>query len=272
MYDKATARKLSIKEKVNTWIKNDEIILVYTMGKVGSSTLVNSIREIGQLEIQPHSLVMNKRGTYFVKPDRKLFGIIRDTYKTTTLRIKTSIWKMLTKKKSIKVITLVREPISRNISAFFEQSHYITHNINELNEKEINDLFWKYANHHAPLNWFDDEIKKVFNIDVYNKPLNKKKFQRYKEKNVDLLVLRLEDLKSQENIIADFLSAPNFTLVNANVGDNKIYADKYRSFKKNLVVSSSYKDKMYNSKYMKHFYSEEEIQEFYEKYKALKEE
>lgn len=265
MYDKATTKKLSFSKKFKKWFLNDEINLVYTMGKVGSSTVVNSMRNIDISVIQAHYLTFNRRGSYFVLPERGFLGSIRDFYKTLTVKLKNKIWLKATKNKKIRVITLVREPVARNISAFFEQKHYITDK--ELNVKELTELFWKYANHQAPLIWFDKEIKNLFGIDVYNYKLTDEKFIKIEDRNIELLVLRLEDLNESRKIISDFLGRKDFEIVRANISERKEYADKYTKFKNEIEIPNDYLNKMYNTKYMRHFYTKEEINKFREKYK-----
>ena len=51
-----------------------------------------------------------------------------------------------------------------------------------------------------------------------------------------------------------------------NVGSAKVYAPLYKEFKNSIVLPESYVDRMYTSKYMRHFYSEEEIARFREKW------
>ncbi|WP_371017771.1 putative capsular polysaccharide synthesis family protein [Pseudalkalibacillus sp. JSM 102089] len=266
MYDKATANKLSLKEKLNTWFFNEKILLVYTMGKVGSSSIVNSIRQTGMLEVQPHSLTFNKRGTYFVIPPRDWKGKTRDVIKTLLLKAKVASWKIITRNKKIKVISIVREPISRNLSAFFEQAQYVSSDFLNKSNDEIEQLFWKYANHNAPLVWFDKEINKVFGIDVYQTPLNDSNYSIIKHKNVELLILRLENLAEYERVIGEFLDVKEFSLNNANVGSNKEYSAKYNEIKKSIEIPENYLNQMYESKYMQHFYSKSEITHYRKKY------
>jgi hypothetical protein len=49
-------------------------------------------------------------------------------------------------------------------------------------------------------------------------------------------------------------------LVNSNIAINKSYSDIYRQFLDSIVLPDFYINKMYTSKYMRHFYSEEEIE------------
>ena len=58
------------------------------------------------------------------------------------------------------------------------------------------------------------------------------------------------------------MNIDEFTLVKSNIGDDKAYHGLYRGFLEFIVLPDSYIDKMYTSKYVRHFYSEEEIEAF----------
>jgi hypothetical protein len=57
------------------------------------------------------------------------------------------------------------------------------------------------------------------------------------------------------------LSGP-LELYHSNVGNNKYYYDVYQEFKNTIRIPQWYIDKMYDFKYMRHFYSETEIEAF----------
>ena len=81
-------------------------------------------------------------------------------------------------------------------------------------------------------------------------------------------MLRLEDLnRVGQKVLRDFLNLKQFQLVQANVGEQKEYSDLYREFKK-IPLPASYLEKMYASMYARQFYTDEEIQGFYQKWIA----
>ena len=87
-----------------------------------------------------------------------------------------------------------------------------------------------------------------------------------KEGNVELLVYQLEKMNSLSGVIKEFIGAKKFQLVPANRAEDKWYNKYYKVTKKNIQLPRSYVDYYYNSKFMKHFYTEEDIQKFYQKW------
>ena len=119
--------------------------------------------------------------------------------------------------------------------------------------------------------FFDQELKAVLGIDVYASEFPKSKgYKIYKEKRSDVLVIRLENLhECAEKAFIEFLNVDRFKMINENVGSEKNYGHIYGMFKDSVVLPDSYIEKMYSSKYMKHFYSEEEIKKFRKKYTKM---
>ncbi len=238
-------------------------IVIYTMAKVGSMSLYQSLKNanihpvyhihsLQEKKIQEAYELCRAKGWW---PDSKsLGGLIYD--------------KKIKAGKPIKLITAIREPIARNISAFFEVFRFYNQSDARFYTGEISDLqstFIHCLPHEYPLTWFDVELKYATQIDVYATAFDKyKKWQIYKFKNVELLLLRT-DLSNQikVSIIKDFLKIKTFELRNYNVGNKKDYAALYKSFKKNIVLSEPYVKQMLDSKYCKHFYSKIERNDLY---------
>jgi len=170
-----------------------------------------------------------------------------------------------------KVVTLVRDPVARNISAFMGlldlQMHY------GLQEKlqvrciesvlaELRQLFLEeYSDHDLPLTFFDSEVKSVFGIDVFSTPFPKSKgYTIYEGENADVLLLRLEDLDGcAREAFQEFLEVEGMKITKSNTAAEKDYATVYPRFLRSLKLPNSYLKKMYNSKYATHFYTKEEI-------------
>lgn len=72
--------------------------------------------------------------------------------------------------------------------------------------------------------------------------------------------MRLENLKECYELAFDeFLGIRGLKLIQENVGHEKNYGEFYREFVEKVRFPSSYVDGMYNSKYMRHFYTNDEI-------------
>ena len=262
-YESATPRAMSPFEKMYVWyVKNP--VLIYTMGKVGSSSIVQGLREKGVHEVQPHSLTFSRRGSYFVKADNSTFQNFVDFYKSILMKLKFYLYLKSKATKHIKVISIVRDPLSRNVSAFFEQIQYVIDRpVSECSTDELISLFWSNGQHEAPLIWFDNELKSNLGVDVYSKAFNKERgYTLYECKNVSVLVVKLEMISELDSVIGDFIGVPDYCAIASNRGEYKEYSSVYRDFKEKVRFPKDYLDKLYSSKYAKHFYSESEIDEF----------
>lgn len=269
-YLKSKYRDASFRSNLKTdMLRSKEIILVHQMGKVGSSSIVKSLGAM-QLDIPIYH-------THFLNSERlenQLNHVRTNGRKPEKhLIVSKCLQEVISKGKndrSWKIVTLVREPISRNISAFFENINIFLpdfvqrYHSGSLKIDEVIDVFLASYPHELPLNWLDWEIKSVFGIDVFS--VDFPKLEGYillHNDNVDLLLLRLENLANCLQIaFRKFLQAEDFIIKNANIANDKDYINAYKDFKDSIVLPQDYIDKMYTSKYMQHFYSEEEIDNF----------
>ena len=265
----------------HTRLKNP--LIIYQMGKVGSSTLAKSLREAcTDYEIfQVHFLTkefINRVDKQYRDASKACNKIIIDQHLLESMYLEKKIIHRPIQSKW-KVITIVRDPIARNISSFFQAFpiYFAKENAdiqnNNLTQKEKIDLMIelfinKFERHNVPLEWFDVHMKPVFNIDVYEQDFQRSHgYAIYNIDKVDLLLLRLEDLnKCTKEAFYKFLSIENFELVHANISSDKAYSSNYSLFKDKLKLPKSYVSEMYNSKYMRHFYTEEEINIFSSKW------
>ncbi|OEF99782.1 hypothetical protein BHF71_00985 [Vulcanibacillus modesticaldus] len=254
---------------------SDDAIIIYQMGKVGSTSIEESIKNYSKNVIHIHSLYSQNAYDHFKNYQSIKF------YVSLKERIRYKIFAylkryILRRNKRIKIITLVREPISRNISMFFQDIHIPIFEIakffdNRYEENVNNEMIYKMYidkfNHEYGVDWFDKELKRAFNIDIYDYNFDKEKgFSIIKKDNINLLVIKMEKLNELEKQIGDFLEIEDFKLKNVNISSKKWYADLYKDFKKKFSPSEEYIDTLYNSRYMKHFYSEEEINHFRNKW------
>ena len=268
-------------------LRKAKTVVVYQMGKVGSSTVRDSLNELSDIDVY-HIHVLTEDSI------KELEKVYKDNFHRTSffpVHILESQYlrKQLDKgRKKWKVVTLVREPVIRNISTFFQILYSgLGYNYSEKLKymkiddivKELQNLFFKknsgfekYNGHEAPLHWFDNELKSALNIDVFLKEFPcSKGYEIYQSDQADLLLIRLENLnKCADEAFKKFLDIDNFTLVPSNISSNKSYSQIYQRFLDTLVLPEHYLDKLYKSKYMNHFYSKEEIAAFRARWRVHK--
>lgn len=273
------------------WDQHDKPpLLIYQMGKVGSETVFRSLKA-AILNMPVHRVhFLNDADIKEIEKKAK------SNFRSMNLDLAQRLWfaqyvrKLITKGfrngNKWKIITLVREPISRNIAAFFQffditQSAGSQSGMYQIKSRHHNfeikihlddpvainslaELFFQRVNHTYPLTYFDVELNAVFGIDVFATNFPKTKgYKIYKEAQADVLLIKLEFLERiARDAFREFLSIDDFKLINANVGQKKAYANVYERFKTLAYIPDSYMEKMYDSKYMRHFYTEEETKAF----------
>jgi len=257
-------KEYGVFEKVKVWFSKKSVI-VFTMGKVGTLTVCNSLREIGYKHVHPHSLRYTKPGIHFIKvrlsPKRKIFYFI----KTLLKRLKVFFWKLF--KPEILIITGVRDPFTRNISAFFEQVHYIGGIQKNDSPAQVEELFNNTCDFSAPLHWFDREILKVTGIDVFEFPFDKENGIALIEKGkYRILVYRVDKLNGLKKEFSQFIDDQSFEILTTNSSVDGDYIHELDALKKTYKYRSDITSEFALSKYMRHFYSQEEIDRLVSQY------
>lgn len=259
--------------------KADSAIIIYQMGKVGSTTIHQSLEKAGL------SLPIYK--VHFLSDEGIKHGeeFHQKTLKKpweSTPHIETShfLRQKIQSDEPIqwKIITLVREPISREISEFFQ---YLPSLYPELLDEDGNLeksralkvlqtklMFYKPESNYT-CRWFDVEIKGSFGVDVYAYPFNTQKgYTIISDRNIDLLILRLEDLdQTFSQAITEFLGLQTpIQMVKSNIRTEQERGSLYRQVEQDFTIRSSICRKIYGSKYATHFYSETDRERLIQKW------
>lgn len=237
-------------------------VIVYQMGKVGSMAVVRGLQASGVRPVfHAHRL----------HPSR-----IRDVHEDIAAKNLTAAMErrherdkalqlyreVIARQRPASFITLVREPIGRNVSAFFQNLDvYFPEGIPADNMQALRAGFLERYPHNVPLTWFEEELATTLSIDVYAEPFPwEKGALRITREPFDLLLLKSELPDTQKTRhIADFLGLDTFTLERENVGAVKGYGALYQQFKASLALPASYVDRMAGARYTRHFYNENEI-------------
>jgi len=235
-------RDLKDKALIGQKLKKATPVIVYQMGKVGSSSVYRSLqRQYAGAVAHAHSF----------SPTHK-DGRVRRLYQWT-----------IREKHPLNVITLTREPIGRNVSSFFQnfaRDTGVPFVDSCFSTEQLRALFLKNYTHQRPLEWFDKSILTNFGIDVFATPFPDTRAAIYTRDEVRLLVLRAESNDEEKSeAICSFLGLDCFRITNENIGDNKEYAGTYRAFQSTVKLPEDYVEAMCASKYFNHFYSEKEI-------------
>ena len=246
----------------------DSIYLIYTMGKVASMSVLDAITNR-----LPHLPVfaMHYMSEANLRDQEKQLGNSvhwdNKLYKNMHTQHAAGIRKSIEQspEKQIKIITVIREPLNQIISRIFQQLNL--HNVELLKimtpESPIN---YEY-----PTQWCNDELKAFSGINILNEHFDTQKgYEIYEHGRFSLLVIRFEDINRVfTKSMKDFTSIGNWVLKEKNKAENKKYSLEYKKFRSELQVKQDVINNVYSSTFVKHFYTDEEINLFRKQWKAV---
>jgi len=158
--------------------------------------------------------------------------------------------------KKTRIISIVREPISRNISHYFERHRLDKRHLKKGVEYLIKHFLYSF-NHTLTLRWFDKFFEPHIDVDVYDYEF-KNGYSKMTNEKKEVLILRTEKSdRHKENIIKDFLGIEAFEINQTNRSKTKWFSNVYKKFKEEFNPPVWYLKMMYRSKYFMHFYGKE---------------
>jgi hypothetical protein len=236
------------------------------MGKVGSTAVFNSLkmaqpwREIHHVHQLSETGISRKESWYRDKgiplnsPDLLYPKSLR--HKILSARSGTT-WQ---------IISLTREPASLEISGVFQNldSTYREF-LNPDGSLHYNSLLQYLESSLLNYNetesyyskWFDEEMKEMFGIDVYESPFDfRNRYMIYETKGARLLLMRMEDLNSVfSSAFFQFLGVKT-TLSRANDASAKWYQADYKRIREHFQANPQLLKNVYQTRYARHFYPE----------------
>lgn len=243
-------------------------VFVYQLGKMGSTAVAHSLARAGVPEVFQvhvlHNLANSIRNHLKAEPEGRAALAhleycrqLRDWMDTSGPDV---IWR---------VITMVREPVGRNVSAFFQAlTNFIPDAearlaANDLTVEEAMAVFLGMFRHELQETWFDTLLEPVFGVDIFSKPYDfEKGYQTYEAGPSRVLLIRREDLRrAGAEAIGNFVGIENFKISTENTSEDKAYSKLIEEFKKR-PLPDSYLDRMYGGRIATHFYRPSELAEY----------
>ncbi len=207
------------------------VVVVHSMGRVGSLSVKKALELAGHPNVIHTHHLMDVEGVY--PKDEEARALIDG--------------------KGWGVVSVVRDPIARNLSAW-----WMNYKSDMDDPGDATDNFLEDYPHQIATEWFDWEIKGYWGVDVYERSPHHPR-QAYGDQQ--LVVVRLEDfgrLWTQE-MLSIFCSQPLPVPMPSEAGQTGY---DYISFIANLALPFEYVNRMYSSQYARHFYSDVELEYF----------
>jgi hypothetical protein len=233
----------------------NKIIFVYSGPKVGSTSIVSSLRIFGS----------DKYSIIHIHDEEmlKVLGHINGITVNEIILYNKYIGK------DVFVIDVFRSPIERKISAYFEKigAYHFNNsdeNINKYNVHKIINRFNKLFIHLANGDHFIDK----YNITIPNAFDHNNKYLLVKENGINYIKLRLKDSNYWGPILTNIFGS-RICIVKDYESVNKPIKDLYLSFKSTYKIPKNLLDDIMQCKYFKYFYSKNEQDEYYNQWLKL---
>jgi len=215
--------------KVFKKYRHADTILIYNMGKVGSSTLVQAIPNAYQVHTLYNDLPPVNTRLKNMSCKRNLIFIFNRLFMRLAFFLR---------KDKIKIVSVCRNPILRNRSMFFQDLElWLTkHNLEKGGAKSdyglapLIEAYQETFDHQFYTDWFTKELGRL--TDFSTEQLNLEKgWQILQYKKYEILFVKLEELEKNKIELEKFLGV-ELMLNNQNVAEKKWYGDIYQEFKK----------------------------------------
>lgn len=252
----------------------NQAILVYQPGKVGSTTLIEAIEARGGYASHCHQLFT----VPMINQDRKLKN-----------------WRdCAIKNFKGKIIIPLREPISRDISQYFQilwvRTADVCHGYNitdifdgfnkiyfesllkntNYDEKQlmIQAVLLNHTKYGPQFDFYNEELNKFIGSDIFDYTFDTEHgYSIYHINGIDIMILQLEKMNFLENIIGEFLGIKNFKIRTSNSGNSNEFKFIYNRFKNEIKLPKGYIDFYYkNNAGFNHFYSFSQREKFKKKW------
>jgi hypothetical protein len=215
-------------------------ILVHSMGKCGSQSVFLSLKNAGYPTLHCHYLV-----DVFRRADRDVLDALRQIGDAP-----------------LHIISLTREPMARNVSGWFANRY-------KGGPAKPIDVMEHYP-HHVPLVWFDREMRGKWGLDIYKLGFIKRQgWQIYDCPPHRVLIIRLENLNDVwDTAFSKFTGEPAPDMIRAGQSKKRHFGSEYTRFRGFAQFPRYFLRYLYESRYMKTFYTDSEIEEFYRRWSA----
>lgn len=264
-------------------------VAVHQMGKVGSKSVCATLRAaIPEIAVY-HTHVLDRAEVY---------GIAKTAFDADTaiqphiLESLNLIQWMLRKpeKTRLHLISLVRDPVARNISHFFhgksgwklnlpsDQWSTLERWLSRENPSTteplpesltgvcsaLQSIFLEKFPRDVETKWIDSQLRAPFGIDIYATPFSKDLgYTEYTHGNIRLLFLDMERLDQiLPAALRSFLGIQSVTLARANSASDKAISPLYSQFLRTIRLPDSYLEEVYGSQFSSYFYSAGMIETF----------
>ena len=249
-------------------------VLVYQMGKVGSSTVARTLRACPDLKrpvLSVHFMV--PREIEAAKQYRRRVGGAAGVGNVLTLgAVVGNRIAAVGDRVCFPVVSLVRDPIAREISSVFQSSSLLGEALrvgDRIDVDRASAFLTERFSAPDPCGyaeqWFDRELAVTFGIDVFDQPFDRDRgYTILRSRRANVLLLRTEDLdRTLPAAAAELLGlAEEPALLHDNVRVHTPDGETYTRVRKSFRLPRSVVERIYSGRLARHFYGKDMIEAF----------
>ncbi len=229
--------------------------VVYTMGKVASSSVAGAIVRAGLRCHDIHTL--NTQLLLKQARDR----LDRGQYPPNHVCVTMAWQNEIRNARRCIYVSMVRDPIARNLSAYFQKLHVGGDSLNAA-EASVAAFRATYP-HLLPIHWFDKEFKRFLGIDIYDIPFDKARRFAVTER---FLLMRTDLDDAEKSRLLSAALGAKIDVERENDSARKPYSSIYQSVLESTKFPAAFVEAMYSTKFARHFWTDEELAEFRERW------
>ena len=265
-------RQQVLRRKVSASAGGKPTLLVYQMGKVGSTNLA---RDLARQDPSVNVFQVHRMNDAYIEALYRRYRANTEAPYYFSNYVGRAIRDKVIETENgadVKLLCAVREPIARNVSHFFQDIERFTPRDPLPSDIEtVQRIFVERFEHDYPEQWFDEEFLPVTGIDVLGLGFDREAgFQVYANGRIKALVYRIESTGTDDFLGAfeDFTGLHYQAEARHNVGGDKKYGSLYTAFKAAKGFSPEFCMAQHTTRYATTFYTEAELAKARQKFCA----
>jgi hypothetical protein len=255
------SKKIELLKQINSALNIDKsklnkIIFIYSKPKVGSTSLVTSLRIFGS----------NKYIVIHIHDEEMLKVLIN--IKDITINEIILYNKYIGK--DVYVIDIYRSPIEHKISIFFEKidTYHFNNTCDNINKYNISRIISRF-NKVFPFIGKGDHFLDIYPINTPSHFDFEKKYILIEQEGVKYIKLRLNDSKEWDNILTKLLDIRLKIIKDYETNDKPI-KEIFSTFKEKYRIPENFLQEINDCKYLNFYFSKEEKNEYISKWNDKK--
>jgi len=285
---RSSLKRVKYEFESRTALPENNPIIVYSMRKVGSTTLTSALRGAGHRVYKQHCVDYSLNAELSLALERT--GLTPQHWLTDGLRFRGRLekWRARAnrahKDSRLKIFSFVRDPLAVALSDYFMQLNEFMPKVmvsKGLDSVEKLGLYFETVLHAAlecnardpvtgflanlsalPNIWFDREMKSVTGVDVLDMPFRiDRGYSIYHGHDSDIVLIRTDKLSEVAlESIAELIGKQLSRISEKNVGSKTAQGELYRALVSTIRLPKTLVDEFYSQPWLTHFFSEPEIE------------